>query len=221
MANTPCPEVPIAGANEARSRDGTGARNRRRTDGAPKRGWRPALTIALSIALIDWSTKAAVAARIPLGDHVVVLDGGVALWHVRNPALILGLFGDLPLANRMWIAALLALAGVVLIAEILSRAQRLLPHRQRWAWAFVGLMCGGMLGNLGERALHWWVTDFLSIRWGSIWLPPGNVADLAIVLSIPVSLLVIAFEVEARGLRGSTPDLSGEASGGSLRSDHV
>ncbi len=86
---------------------------------------------------------------------------------------------------------------------VVAVKMRLLPERRPWAWVFVGLLCGGMVGNLGERALHWWVTDFLSFRWGSLWLPPGNVADLAIIASIPVSFLVIAFEIEARAGRGS------------------
>src|SRR5690606_4325712 len=83
-----------------------------------------------------------------------------------------------------------------------SRAHRLLPRRRPWAWLFSGLLLGGMLGNLGERSLHWWVTDFLSFRWGPYWLPPGNVADLAIVTSLPIAILVILFEVEARAMRG-------------------
>src|SRR5690606_30357944 len=124
-------------------------------------------------------------------------------WHVRNPALVLGLFGDLSLGNRMVIAVLLAMAGMILVVEVLSRSQRLLPNRRPWAWVFVGLLLGGMLGNLGERAVHWWVTDYLSFRWGDLWLPPGNVADLAIMLSLPISILVIAFEIEARAKRGT------------------
>lgn len=174
---------------------------RRRTDGEPNRGWGPALALALSIGIVDWATKAWIAGRIPLGDLVEVVDGRVAFWHVRNPALVLGLFGDRSMANRVAIAVLLAIGAVILIVEVLSRSQRLLPRRRPWAWLFVGLLFGGMLGNLGERALHWWVTDYLSFRWGTVWLPPGNVADLAILASIPVALLVIGFEIEARAKR--------------------
>jgi len=154
------------------------------------------------VAILDWSTKFLIAARIPRDELVVVWEGRVALWHVHNQALVLGLFGDLPLTSRKVIAFLLALAAVTLLMQIISRAHRLLPHRRKWAWIFSGLLFGGMLGNLGERTLHWWVTDFLSFRWGPYWLPPGNIADLSIILSIPIAILVIAFEVEARAQRG-------------------
>jgi lipoprotein signal peptidase len=167
----------------------------------PITGARPVGYIALAVMAVDWSSKAAIASRIPLGDMVVVWEGRLAFWHVRNPAMILGLFGNLPLPWRQALAVLLGAAALVLLLETFSRARRLLPHRRPWAWLFVGLLLGGILGNLGERAVHWWITDFISIGWGGIWLPPGNVADLAIILSIPIAFLVIAFELEARRLR--------------------
>src|SRR5690606_5381044 len=98
---------------------GTGRRarpGRRRTDREPRHGWRPALAIALVVAFVDWGTKAAVVATIPVGELVPVLDGRLAIWHVRNPAMILGLFGDLPLGYRKVMAALLAFTGAILLA---------------------------------------------------------------------------------------------------------
>lgn len=164
----------------------------------------PVIWIAFSVAILDWTTKALVATTIPEGGRIEAWPERIALWHVRNDAMILGLFGHLPLIWRQIIAVLLALVGLTLLRQVLTKAHRLLPRRRPWAWAFVGLVFGGMLGNLGERALHWGVTDFLSIKYGRIWLPPGNIADLAIILSIPISMLVIAFEIEARAMRSSS-----------------
>jgi signal peptidase II len=188
------------------------APRRRRTDREPRLGWRPVLAVALVVALLDWSTKYLIASRIAVDQLVVVWQGRVAFWHVHNPALVLGLFGDLPLGARKVIAGLLGLTALVVLVEVVSRSHRLLPRRRPWAWLFGGLVLGGMMGNLGERALHWWVTDFLSFRWGEIWLPPGNVADLAILCSIPLAGLVIAFELEARRLRISRAGQPGRSS---------
>jgi lipoprotein signal peptidase len=186
------------------------APRRRRTDHERKSGWISVAAIAAVVALTDWGTKAWVASRVPLDEMVVVWEGRVALWHVRNPALILGLFGDLPLAWRKVLAGMLAVAAMTLLFEVISRSHRLLERRRPWAWLFAGLLSGGMLGNLGERALHWWVTDFLSFRFGQIWLPPGNVADLAVLMSIPISFAVIAFELEARSMRRSGKAVAAE-----------
>jgi lipoprotein signal peptidase len=176
---------------------------RRSTDIQPNRGWKPAIAIALTVAFLDWSTKFLITRTIPLGHLVEVIEGRLAFWHVRNDAMILGLYGDLPLQSRQAIAVLSAVLGALLLFEVVSRGHRLPPHRRPWAWLFVGLASGGMLGNLGERALHWGVTDFLSFGAAGMWLPPGNIADLALFLCIPVSAVVIVFELAARAQRAT------------------
>lgn len=178
---------------------------RRRTDYEPNRGWIPAALLALGVAIFDWTVKWIVAGRVELGHLVEVWDGRVALWHLRNDAMILGLYGSLPLGARKTIAVVSAVVALVLLFEVTSRSHRLPPHRRPWAWLFVGLAFGGMLGNLGERAVHWGVTDYLSFRWGDFWLPPGNIADLALFLSIPVAGVVIVFELAARAQRRPVP----------------
>lgn len=154
--------------------------------------------IALAVALSDWIVKWWVTQRLPLHGFEVLVDDRVALWYVRNDAMILGLYGDLPIGSRKFIAISAAVLGSLLLFEVLSRGHRLPPRRRGWAWLFVGLATGGMIGNLGERAVHWGVTDYLSLRWNDIWLPPGNIADLAIFASVPVAAVVIWFELQAR-----------------------
>lgn len=178
---------------------------RRSTDHQPLHGWRPALLILAAVAALDWITKAAIAARVPLDGFVEVWEGRVAFWHVKNPEMALGLWGNLPLGARQAIAATSAVVAFVLLFEVVARGHRLPPHRRPWAWAFVGTAFGGILGNLGERAFHWNVTDYLSFAWGHLWLPPGNVADLALLASVPLALAVIVFELQARRQRRPAP----------------
>ncbi|HEX2204259.1 MAG TPA: signal peptidase II [Longimicrobium sp.] len=174
---------------------------RRASDHEPMHGWKPALALALAVALLDWGAKAGIRAAMGEGDFVQVIPGRLAFWHVVNHAMILGLWEDLPLVGRKWIAGVAALVGAFLLLQILGRGHRFPRHHRRWAVAFVGLVMGGMLGNLGERAVHWGVTDFISIRWGEYWLPPGNIADLALFLSFPLALVVMAFEIMGRARR--------------------
>lgn len=184
---------------------------RRSSDREPKRGWIPTVVIVFSIACSDWLTKAFIIETMPLRTFREVWEGRVAFWHVRNDAMILGLYGDLPLQSRQAIAAMSAVLAALLLFEVISRGHRLPPGRRNWVWLFVGLVSGGMLGNLGERALHWGVTDYLSFRWGDIWLPPGNIADIAIFLSAPVAMVVIWFELAARMRRSAVPEGAGDA----------
>ena len=187
---------------------------RRRTDWEPQRGWKPTLGLAFAVAAADWLSKALIAGAVPEGSFVEVWQGRVALWHVRNPAMVLGLWGNLPLEVRATIAATVAVLAVMLFFHILPRGHRLPPHQRRYVWLFLGLSLGGMLGNLGERALHWGVTDFLSFRWGGHWLPPGNLADVAILLAIPLCVPVILFELAGRRRRRTAAPLPALAAGG-------
>jgi lipoprotein signal peptidase len=162
-------------------------------------------------------SKALVFALLPQSHFVELLPGSVAVWHVQNPAMILGLYGDLPLEIRKTIAVAAGLAGFVLMLQVIACGHRL-PARQRpFAWLFVGLVMGGMLGNLGERLVHWSVTDFISVAWGGVWLPPGNFADLALFASVPLAVVVSAMELLARTRRGgesaASPAEAAEAMG--------
>jgi lipoprotein signal peptidase len=174
---------------------------RRATDREPVSGWAATLLVGLAVATIDWISKALVLLLLPEAEFVEVVPGSLAIWHLRNHAMVLGLYGELPLEIRKLIAIGTAAAGAILLVQVISCGQRL-PSRQRpIAWLFAGLVLGGMLGNLGERAVHWGVTDFISLSWGGVWLPPGNFADLALFAAVPLAVLVSVLELLARTRR--------------------
>ena len=160
------------------------------------------LLLTLAVAGVDWAVKAIVVATRPVDSFVEVPGGRVALWHVHNHAMMLGLWESYPLGVRKVIAAGASLLAFLIVFQVVGRAHRLRAGERRWAWTFAGLAFGGMLGNLGERVIHWWVTDYLSLRWGDVWLPPGNVADLALFVALPMALPVMVFELRARMRRG-------------------
>jgi lipoprotein signal peptidase len=176
---------------------------RRRTDQEPRRGWIPAVWIALAVAAADWSAKLAVSAHVPVDGFVEVVPGRLAFYHVMNHAMMLGLWSNVPLAGRQVIAVFGAIVGLLFLLQILGRGHRFTQRERPFAWAYVGLALGGMMGNLGERLVHWGVTDFISLHWGGLWLPPGNLADVALFLSMPLSVPVILFEALARTRRSS------------------
>jgi lipoprotein signal peptidase len=179
------------------------APRRRRADQEPVNGWFPTIAIGLGVACLDWVSKLLVATLAPDDRLVEVVPGSVGIWHVRNQAMILGLYGDLPLGIRKLIAVAAALVGVALMGEVLACGHRLPAHHRPWTWLFVGMFMGGMLGNLGERAVHWGVTDFISVAWGGTWLPPGNFADLALFASVPLAMVVSGLELLARSGRST------------------
>src|SRR5690606_13988865 len=109
---------------------------RRRTDNEPNRGWIAVLALAVPIALFDWFVKWTIVQTVPLHELHVISDR-VAFWHVKNPALVLGLHGDLPLPLRKVLVTIYATIALLLLIAVLSRGHRLLPHRRKWVWIFL------------------------------------------------------------------------------------
>ena len=138
-------------------------------------GSRAALVAAGTVAA-DQATKALVRATIDRGEHVDVILG-VDFVNVRNRGIAFGLFSDG--------GALLVVFAALALAALLVFFTR---HRhQRLVWLPTGLLIGGAVGNLIDRARDGAVTDFIDVSW---W-PAFNLADTAITLGVIALLYVL------------------------------
>lgn len=140
---------------------------------------------ALLVVLIDWITKRAVAESMAHGSTEVVVAGFFNLVHVRNTGIAFSLFAD----SSPWVRnILLPVVSFVAIAIILAMFRKLgeMPGSSRIALA---LVLAGAIGNLSERLLHGYVTDFLDLYVGSYHWPAFNVADSAITIGAVLLVL--------------------------------
>lgn len=129
------------------------------------------LATAAAVAAVDWITKWAVA--VTLDDRSMEVSG-LTLRLGHNPGVAFGMGEDVPAPLILLITA--AVTGLVAIAALRGEI--------RPAWVG-GLVVGGAVANLGDRAIGGTVVDFLDVGW---W-PAFNVADIA--LSIGCVLLVL------------------------------
>jgi len=139
-------------------------------------GWRAALALAAFVVLLDQAAKEAVRSALEPGERIDLILG-VELVDVSNRGIAFGLLGDGgELVLAITIAALLAM--LVWFAAQPSRPG---------LWIAVGLLAGGALGNLADRARQDAVTDFLD---PPLW-PAFNVADIAITLGAVALVLAV------------------------------
>lgn len=143
------------------------------------------LAVALAVLVVDVPAK--VLAERRLDDGPVEL-GPVALRLAHNPGVAFGLGGGLP------VGSVAVLTGLLLAAFTGWALRGRLPA------APAGLIVGGGLGNLVDRAGDGTVTDYLSI---GFW-PHFNVADTAITAGA-VLLVGIAARHERAALPRPTP----------------
>jgi signal peptidase II len=122
--------------------------------------------IAASVLALDQLTKVIVRATIPVGDTIDVLPG-IRLVDTVNTGIAFGLF-----PGRQ------AMVSVVTLVAIGAIAVLLVGFAGRHALVPIGggLLLGGSVGNLIDRAFRDGVTDFIAI---GPW-PPFNVADIGV-----------------------------------------
>lgn len=143
------------------------------------------LLLAGAVVVLDQVIKAIALERLAPGLPVVVIDGLLSLTLVMNPGLAFGLLGSIPPAWR-WIVAALSVVALLVLARV---ALRVLPTGGWPGRLAIGLIFGGAVGNLIDRARFGAVVDFVDVHWRGWHWPAFNVADSAI--SIGVVLLAL------------------------------
>ncbi len=139
------------------------------------------LILCLMIVVVDQFTKVWIRSSFVCGgEPLEVIPGFFNLVYVRNPGAAWGMLGGQQ-------AVLITLSAVVFILLAVYHRRVLNPtldHR-----IALGLMLGGILGNLIDRIKLSWVTDFLDFHIGTHHWPSFNVADSAICIAVGLYLL--------------------------------
>ena len=153
------------------------------------------LLLALGIAVVDQVTKQLVRMSFYVGESRPVLEGFFDLTYVRNTGAAWGILGG---QN----ASLTILSIVMLVLVVVLRRSFL---SDTWVHRLaLGLMLGGILGNLVDRLKLGYVTDFLDFYWRGHHWPAFNVADAAICTGVFIYILS-SFRVQTQAAGKPSP----------------
>jgi signal peptidase II len=144
-----------------------------------------ALATAGVVVAVDQATKQWAISAIERGEHVDVFFG-LEVTNARNTGVAFGAFEG----GGTLVGILIGVSLALLIGYFAF-------HRDKpWLWLPVGLLLGGALGNLADRARIGAVIDFIDpVAW-----PAFNVADGCIVIGV----LALLYVVEGRERRKGT-----------------
>lgn len=160
-------------------------------------GFGRALIVAALALAADQATKALVRSGIDPGERVDVVVG-IDFVHVNNEGIAFGLLAD----AGTWVLVLAAVAFALLLGYFLAHGGR------SGLWLPIGLLAGGALGNLIDRAREGAVTDFIDPpRW-----PAFNLADVEITIGVVLLCLIFLAGTEDEEGRERA-----EAAGGTSR----
>src|SRR5688572_22501660 len=140
------------------------------------RGPAAAIATAGLVVALDQATKQLADVNIARGDDVSVLPG-LGLTNTRNTGVAFGAFEGGG-----------ALVGILIGLSLALLVGYFIVHRDMpWLWLPVGMLLGGALGNLADRAREGAVIDFIDpVAW-----PAFNLADTSIVLGVLLLLWVV------------------------------
>lgn len=162
----------------------------------PLNPFRFGLGIAVAAIIADQASKLwilSIFAKSPQAITVAPFFNIVQTW---NRGISFGLFSDDGDFNAL-VLSLIAIAIVVYLVRWLYGT------KTRWMGLALGLIIGGALGNVIDRAAHRAVLDFLDVHVGGYHWPAFNGADSFITLG---ALLLIFDYLFARGDDGNTMD---------------
>jgi signal peptidase II len=154
----------------------------------PRLSWREPVFagIALFIILADQLSKIWIRSHLPTGD--VLFDAGVfQIIHVENTGAAFGIFRN----HTNALIAVDCIAIVVILYVVLGLRRRLPFTGTMPILTAIGLILGGLIGNMIDRIRIGHVTDFIDFK---IW-PVWNVADAATVVGTIILAVYLLFYV--------------------------
>jgi signal peptidase II len=151
------------------------------------RDWKKLLGFAILAAAvigIDHAGKLVAAKFLADGIRYSFLADTLRLDATFNTGAILGLGSQLPEGIRAWMLPALTAAVLVWVSILLIR-----ERESRAAFIGLGLVWAGGFSNLVDRLAYGKVFDFFNLGIGAIRTGTSNLADVAIMVGIPLILI--------------------------------
>lgn len=136
---------------------------------------RPMLVAAALTILLDQLTKALVRRILAVRGRIEVISGFFEIRYAENTGAAFGMF-----QGRNSILIIVSLAAIAFIFIYYKQFKA-----DMWMKISLGLLLGGALGNLTDRVIFQYVTDFIRIRWWFLhlrWWPAFNIADASVCI---------------------------------------
>jgi signal peptidase II len=136
------------------------------------------LGVSLLIILADRLTKIWVGDHVPFGGGITVIPRVLRITHWTNEGAAFSLFADTASPNVVrWVLTVFSLVAALVVLVAMVR----LGQRFTVTTVALALILAGALGNVHDRILYGWVTDFIEVHIFNYHWPDFNIADSSIV----------------------------------------
>lgn len=142
--------------------------------------------VTLIVLILDQITKYWVLLKIEPGTYIhpppiPIIDNFFYLVHIHNTGAAWGVFSG----GSLWLGllALLVIASLILFRKYLELERPIMQ-------CIIGLLIGGIIGNLIDRFTRGYVIDFIDVHLPGYRWPAFNIADSAIFIAVSLYIII-------------------------------
>lgn len=144
--------------------------------------------IAIAVILLDQISKHFVCTNLKPVGSIPIIDGILNFTYVENTGAAFGILSD----NRA-VFMVISVLIIVLLSYIVVKF-----HGQSKLFdVCLGLIVGGGVGNMVDRAILGYVVDFIDFCAFDFWKWVFNIADSAVVVGCILAIIFVIFDKKA------------------------
>ncbi len=144
--------------------------------------------IAIAVILLDQISKRFVCTNLKPVGSIPIIEGVLNFTYVENTGAAFGMLSD----NRAVFMVISVLVIIVLSIVIVK-----FQGQSKLFDVCLGLIVGGGVGNMVDRAFLGYVVDFIDFCAFDFWKWVFNVADSAVVVGCILAIIFVAFDKKA------------------------
>jgi signal peptidase II len=141
--------------------------------------------IAIIVVLLDQISKHFVCTDLKPVGNVSIIEGILDFTYVENRGAAFGILSD----NR----AVFMVVSVIIIA-VLGYIVAMYHGQSKLFDVCLGLIVGGGIGNMVDRAVIGYVIDFIDFCAFDFWIWVFNLADCAVVIGCILAIVFVVFD---------------------------
>ena len=147
------------------------------------------IPISLVCLLIDQIIKVVITTNLKIADSINIITNFFRITYLQNTGAAWSI-----LSGNKIVLILITIIALFLIYYFLLKNKTL----KNIEYILYGILIGGILGNLIDRIRFGYVIDYLDFNFGSYRYPVFNLADICIVISI-ILLVLISIKDDKNG----------------------
>lgn len=137
------------------------------------------------ILIIDQFLKLIIKKSLHWNQQIIIIPKFFSLTLVKNTGAAFSI-----LENNTFLLTIISVIVIIIINNYIKKEKKI----TKLSTISLGLILGGIFGNLIDRIIHHGVIDYLSFSFGKYYFPIFNLADIAITIGTALLFIQIIKE---------------------------